>query len=442
MTRRIPLYPLVSAAVLACSSCSPTNAAQANEQGPPADVVVSWNEQIFQIAEAEDAFLTLKGVRTAAMAHLAVHDALNAIDARFRPFRATDPAPDVDPVMAASEAAYAVAISQYPDRTDVLDVERARWSGDDTAQLRAARELGRSTAAAVLAARADDSWNSDPEYTFHPMGPGVYAEFNEHSETPEGYVFGAGWALATPFTIESPDRYRVGPPPEIDSDAYTRAFDEVKEVGRRDSPTRTDDQTHLAMWWKEFIESSHNRLGRELVREEGLDIWEAARFFALLDMSIFDGYVASFDSKFQHNHWRPYTAIRWASNDGNPDTEEEADWTNLHDHTYAFPSYPSAHGTVCAAAATVFEDVFGANRPFVMTIPEVDSRGPMSPKIPTDPQSRSFSSFDEAAMECSMSRVYLGIHFRYDSEVGTELGRQVGEHAVASVLQPVESRRP
>ena len=169
--------------------------------------------------------------------------------------------------------------------------------------------------------------------------------------------------------------------------------------------------------------------------EDGLDIVEAARFFALLNVSIFDGYIASFDSKFHYNHWRPYTAIRWASNDGNPDTIEEADWTNLHDHTYAFPSYPSAHGTVCAAAMTVFEDVFGRNRGFVMTIPEVDSQGPLSPKVPTDPPSRAFTSFDEAAVECSLSRVYLGIHFRYDSEAGTQLGRRVGAHAVANHLQ-------
>ena len=70
-------------------------------------------------------------------------------------------------------------------------------------------------------------------------------------------------------------------------------------------------------------------------------------------MSIFDAYVDVFDNKFHYNHWRPYTAIRWAANDGNPDTEPDPEWTNTHRHTYAFPSYPSAHGTACAAAMTV-----------------------------------------------------------------------------------------
>lgn len=437
MTRWMALYPLVLMTTLACASPPPEEGSTTPDP-PGADVVIAWNDLVLEVAEAEDHFLTLKGVRTAAMVHLAMHDALQAIDPRFRPFAGVPPAPAADPVTAASEAAYTVALAQYPDRREVLEAERERWTETSPEGVAAARALGSQAARAVLEARRDDGWDSDPEYRFHPMGPGVYAEFNEHSGTPEGFVFGAGWALARPFILESPSELRVGPPPEIDSDAYTRAFREVKEVGSMDSATRTPDQTHLAMWWKEFVEKSHNRLGRELTEADGLDAWEAARFFALLDMSIFDGYVASFDSKFHYNHWRPYTAIRWAAHDGNPDTEEDPDWTNLHDHTYAFPSYPSAHGTVCAAAMQVFENVFGADRSFGMTIREVDAQGPMSPMVPNDPPTRSFGGFADAAWECSLSRVYLGIHFRYDSEVGTELGEQIGARAISRRLRPVD----
>lgn len=400
-------------------------------QRVPASVVVEWNEQVLRIAEAEDAFLTLKGLRTVAMMHLAMHDALVAIDPRYRPYVTEGMVMDADPVTAVNEAGYAVAVSQYPDRRAEFDVLRRRWS-DATAD--PARQLGARTAEAVLAARASDGWDGETSYQWHPMGPGVYAEFNEHSGTPEGFVFGAGWANARPFMLSAPDAFRSDPPPEIGSAAYASAFNEVKDVGARTSDTRTEDQAHLAMWWKQFVEKSHNRLGRELVLSDSLDIWDAARFFALLNMSIYDGYIASFDSKFLYNHWRPYTAIRWAASDGNPNTEEDEDWTNLHDHTYAFPSYPSAHGTVCAAAMTVFSDVFGADRPFTMTIREVDSAGPMSAKLVMDPATRSFDNFAAAAEECALSRVYLGIHFRYDSEAGTVLGRKVGEKAVNELL--------
>lgn len=431
MRNAVAMLSLLMTAVMA--GCTDSDARGPEGARVPADVAVAWNERILSIAEAEDRFLTLKGVRTAAMMHLAMHDALAAVESRYEPFALSGERSAAEPVAAANEAAYAIAVSQYPDRDSVLAAERARWWGE-AGREPAARSLGRRAALAVLEARAGDGWDSDPAYEWHPMGPGVYAEFNEHSDTPEGFVFGAGWAVARPFTLESPGQFRSSPPPDIRSDEYTRAFEEVKEVGRASSTVRTADQTHMAMWWKEFVESSHNRLARELVVAEDLDLWDATRLLAALNVSIFDGYVASFDSKFFYNHWRPYTAIRWASQDGNPATAEDPDWTNLHDHTYAFPTYPSAHGTVCAAAMAVFEDVFGADYEFTMTIPEVDVAGPLSPKVAMDPSTRSFESFRHAAAECSLSRVYLGIHFRYDSVAGTELGERVGEYAIANFL--------
>ncbi|MBZ0089256.1 MAG: vanadium-dependent haloperoxidase, partial [Thermoanaerobaculia bacterium] len=270
-------------------------------------------------------------------------------------------------------------------------------------------------------------------------GPGVYAEFEAHSGTPRGFVFGTGWARARPFFLERADQFRAAPPPEIESGDYTRAFDEVREFGRALSATRTADQTHLAFWWKEFCDSSMNRLARHLVAAEGLDLWAATRLFALIDAGIFDGYVSVFENKFHFNHWRPYTAIRWAENDGNPATAAEPDWDNTHHHTYAFPSYPSAHGTVCAAAMTLFARVFGDDYTFTMTTPEVERAGPMSPRVKMDPPERSFTSFSSAAKECALSRVYLGIHFRYDAEAGNELGRRIAEHAWHRFLVPQAS---
>lgn len=434
------------AAALTLSSC--TASAAALSEGP--DVSLRWNELILEVAEAEDGFLSLKGVRTAAMMHLAMHDALQSLQPRFAHFAlagvpgegaaSAEPVPP-DPELAAAEAAYAVAASQYPDRDSVLAAERAYWIGraeregeHDPRSISAARRLGGAAAAAILAARTGDGWDRDPQYAFHPMGPGVYAEFHEHSGTPEGFVFGAGWAEARPFVLERPDEFRPPPPPSIESEAYAHAFQEVKELGASESSARTADQAHLALWWKEFVEKSHNRLGRELVASRGLDLWEATRFLALLNMAVFDGYVASFDGKFAYNHWRPYTAIRWAQDDGNPATEADPGWTNLHDHTYAFPSYPSAHGSVCGAAMTVFESVFGGDQPFEMTTREVDQAGPFSPAIPMDPATREFQTFKGAADECGMSRVYLGIHFRYDSEEGVALGRKVGGKVTSEAL--------
>jgi hypothetical protein len=205
--------------------------------------------------------------------------------------------------------------------------------------------------------------------------------------------------------------------------------------------SRTPEQTHLALWWKDFVENSHNRLARQLAVDEHLDAWSAARMFALLNMSVYDAYVSVFDNKFEYNHWRPYTAIRWAGNDGNPHTEPDTLWDNTHRHTYAFPSYPSAHGAASAAAMTVLADTFGDEFAFTMTIAFVDIAGPLSDKIAMEPPTRSFESFSEAAMECAVSRVYLGIHFRYDSTEGNQLGVRVGDFVIGNALEPYGARR-
>jgi hypothetical protein len=87
---------------------------------------------------------------------------------------------------------------------------------------------------------------------------------------------------------------------------------------------------------------------------------------------------------------------------------------------------------------TILANTLGAgdNYTFTMTIAEVDKAGPMSGKIKTSPPTRTFNSFSEAAMECSMSRMFLGIHFRYDSMEGNKLGTKIGNYAFANFLMP------
>ncbi len=406
------------------------------------DIIISWNQLILKTAVAEDGLLTLKGVRTAAMAHIAIHDALNAIQPRYQPYTYGADQAGAHPLAAAAQAAYEVVVSQYPDQQAQWQSELEKWLGaleDSTDGVSEGKELGAASARKILEQRAEDAWNSEAEYTWHPMAPGVYAEFKEHSGTPEGFIFGAGWARAQPFMLEEPGQFRSPPPPEINSDAYTEAFNEVKEVGRDSSQTRTEDQAHLAMWWKDFVENSHNRLARELVDSLGLDLWESARVFALLNMTVFDAYVNVFDNKFHYNHWRPYTAIRWAENDENSDTEADPEWDNLHHHTYAFPSYPSAHGSASSAAMTVLAETLGTGDEYAFTMrtEQVDKAGPMGEKIAMDPPTRQFDRFSEAGLEAAMSRVYLGIHFRYDSEEGHRLGTEIGNYAADNFLLPV-----
>ncbi len=424
-------------------SCMPYFTKSQEPMVKGSESITEWNKKVFEIAIEEDGLLTLKGVRTAAMVHIAMHDALNAIIPKYSPYGYQSKVPDADPWAAVAQAGYEVAFDQYPNYKKQMDVLLSRQLGrvhDKKAKKKGVR-LGKRAASEILKKRANDHHDGEAEYTWHPMAPGVYAEFNEHSGTPEGFIFGAGWAKAKPFMLRSQDQFRSPPPPEISSSAYTKAFNEVKEYGSYQSKVRTKDQAHLAMWWKDFVENSHNRLARQLVIRDNLNLWETARVFALLNMTIYDAYINVFDNKFYYNHWRPYTAIRWAGNDENPNTEPDPEWNNLHKHTYAFPSYPSAHGTASAAAMTVLANTLGTgdNYSFTMNTEEVDKAGPFSGKIKMDPPERSFTSFSQAGMEAAMSRVYLGIHFRYDSEEGFALGAKIGEYAYQHFLKPFKS---
>ena len=422
----------IALGVACIALCLPSTDSHADD----ATLATEWNEAVLGIAEAEDGFMTLKGLRTVTMMHIAMHDALSAIDGDYEPYAYENKVPEADPLAAASQAAFTVATEQYPDDREHFAAIRDKWLQETASDeaMQSATQLGNAAARAILAAREGDGWDGEAEYRWHPMAPGVYAEFQEHSGTPQGFIFGAGWARTRGFALERPDQFRAPPPPEISSEAYTQAFNEVKEVGRFQSMSRTPDQTHIALWWKDFAENSHNRLARDLIAKEGISLQEAVRLLALLNMAIFDGYVSSFDNKFHYNHWRPYTAIRWAENDGNPDTLPETTWTNTHRHTYAFPSYPSAHGMACAAAMTAFDEVFGEEYAFTMRIPMVDVAGPFSGKIEMHPPTREFQRFSDAAMQCGLSRIYLGIHFRYDSIEGVRLGEKVGRNVVANYL--------
>ncbi|MEO1036608.1 MAG: vanadium-dependent haloperoxidase [Pseudomonadota bacterium] len=383
--------------------------------------VAAWNRALLETADAEDGFLTLKGVRTAALMHIAMHETWRLAQGLSGYGFCLPPDEPTDPARAAATAADAIATPAYPDARDRF----GRLAGPRADEVYWARNC----AVGIVASHLGDGWNRQVEYAWQAPAPGVYADFHEHSGTPEGFVFGRGWAEVRPMVLtEIP---RVPAPPAIDSDAYARAWDEVRRLGAAESAERADDQAHLAMWWKDFAERSFNRLARDQIATSDIDTDDQLRLFALLNTALFDAYIAAFDNKYHYNHWRPYTAIRAAEDDGNEKTAADPAWDNLHGHTYAFPSYPSAHGTVCGAAAAVFEAIFGEDYAFRMVTATVDSAGPMSEPLAMQPPYRDFDSFDAAARECALSRVYLGIHFRYDSDEGYRLGKQVGRTVTA-----------
>ena len=370
--------------------------------GADADVVVRWNEVAYEIGYGEDQFRTFKALHALAMMHLAMDDAVTEVPPGHRS-------------AAAAQAAHDILAAWYPATKGRLDAELARWT-----PAKHGVEAGRRSAAKVLAAREGDGWDAAGTYTFR-SGPGAY------QTTPDwnGFVLQPGFRSAKPFFPSRGDQFRPAPPPPLESPEYARAFDEVKTTGSRESAQRSADQSAYAIWWMEFAEGSVNRLARHLAREKRLPLARATRLFALLNMSLFDAYIATWDAKYRYDHWRPYTAIRNAAADGNPRTEQDATWESLRPAP-PFPEYTSAHAAGCASAFRVLEEFFGASTEFDME----------TLTAPPGMKSRRFPSFRAAAAECADSRVRLGWHFRYATDAGLTLGRAVAEHGIGTYRKP------
>jgi hypothetical protein len=407
---------------LAGAACMAAAAGVAYAESPTS-VVVDWNREAYGIAFAEDQFLTFKGPRAHAMAHIAQHDALNAVLPRFEQFAYFGRDGRAHPIAAAAQAARDVLAAEYPRERASIDALLAEQLAavPDGPSRRAAIALGRRSAAAILAARRGDGYDFQGSYSFG-------GEPGDYQTTPpfDGFVLQPGFRFARPFALASASQFRPPPPPALTTRAYANAFNEVKETGRVDSETRTADQTGYAVWWMEFPEGSMNRLARELATRSRTDAWRAARLFAQLNVGLFDSNLAVWDSKFEYNHWRPYTAIRAAHTDGNARTARDSSWDPLRT-TPPFPDYVSAQSAGCGSGFAILAKSFGSRTPFTM------STTTAPPEMPT----RSFGSFRGAADECADSRVRLGFHFRYATERGKQLGRRVARHIERSRFEPL-----
>jgi hypothetical protein len=417
------------------------------------DAVTAWNANAGRAAL--DACLAptnnpLHESRLYAVMHVAIHDALNAIDRRSRPYvfktgakpgaspdaavaaAARDvlvpllqqlPAPFSDCVAASGavarvDAAYAAALGAIPDG-------RAKRQGV---------ALGQAAAAAILALRAGDGSDTPLFDTAYPQG----TQPGEYRFTPGfDFAFAPGWADVTPFVLRDSSQFRPGPPYRVTGRKYAADFNEVKRLGGDDITTpsaRTAEQTEIALFWVESSPLQWNRIARTVSADTGLDLWENARLFGLLNMAMADGYIGSFDTKYHYNYWRPVTAIRLADTDGNPNTSADPTWTPLV-ATPPIPDYDSGHSVQGGAASQVLKRFFGTDHisftTCSLTLPAGSTCDAAAPVV------RSYTSFSQAREENGRSRILVGFHFRKAVDEGIDHGRKIGNRAVNRFLRPV-----
>lgn len=387
-------------------------------------VVIDWNVTAYEAMGGAAYQHSLLASRINAMTHLAMHDALNAIVPKYQTYAFHQKDNGADPITAAASAAYEVLIGSLPEQKPLLD-QRLALSLAQVAEGPAKSQgiaLGKKAATAILALRQNDKAFDNP-ISEVPVSsePGVY-----QAVPPFDFVFAPHWATMPTFALQKADQFRVEPLPGLNSEIYTQDFEEVKRIGQKDSPHRTDEQTFIAKFWYEFSEIGWNRVTRVALETKKLDLWATARLFALVDMAMADAYIAGWDSKFHFNFWRPYTAIRGAENDGNPNTVADPQW-EPGEPTPPVQDYPSTHSALGNAAATVLAQVLGDNVKFTMGSATAVPLGSI----------RTFHNFSQAALENAESRVLAGIHFRFSCDKGLELGQKIGDWTVKNHLRPV-----
>ena len=384
-------------------------------------VIVDWNNIGYNIANKHDQFYSFTGVRALTMVHIAMHDALNAIEPEYEFYSYNERQPKADPTVASSQAAFQVLMEIYPQRKDTLEIELSKWLSTiaDSEAKTLGIELGKKSAASILALRTDDGYDKNGNYV-PVVKPGAYQ-----------YTPGFNWVWIPdlvankPFTLASSAQFRSSPPPDLTSKEYADAYNEVLAFGRTGSQLRNQDQTNYAHWWAEFGEHGWNRIGRITAAQQALPLKQTARMFVMVNMYLYDLYLASFESKYYYNTWRPYTAIHNGDADNNSETVADSDWMPEM-VTPPWPEYPSAHAAVAAGEAEIVSHVFGTSE-ISFTMESVSA-------LP-NAKVRTYHNVNTAANDCAESRIMNGFHFRFATEAGKKQGREVAKHIIENYLR-------
>jgi hypothetical protein len=436
-----------------------------------ADFVLDWNAVALQamandhtpsIVATPDQGGPTRGARALAIVHGAIFDTVNSIDGSCAPYLVSiQPGKGASMEAAIAQAAHDALVAMYPH-------QQASFDAALTASLAKVPDgpgeskgvaLGAHVARDILRARRNDRADAMMSYTASNL-PGVYQTYpgEPNPLTPN-------WGDVLPFTMGSVSDFIAPPPPALGSAAYAAAYNEVKDYGGDGvtTPTlRTPEQTQIGIFWgydgtpgMGVPPRLYNQIARTIAAQQGNTQVQNARMFALINFAMADAGIASWETKYLYDVWRPVRGIRQVDpagnslDDGNPATTADPTWTPLgapftnaaagqHNFTPPFPAYTSGHATFGGAlfetlarfygtdhiAFTIGSDEFnGVNR---------DASGNVRPVL-----TRSFTSFSQAAEENGQSRIYLGIHWAFDKTAGIAQGKAIADYAFDHFLEPV-----
>ena len=389
----IPLWARTATAavvVFAVSGCadSPAAPSGSSSQASPSSDAVQFNEALATVAWNEVARgLTNKyptsqqgGTRLFAYLSLAQYDAVIAAE------DGKDNGEHPSPAAAVAGASAAVLAAQYPAEAASLDAlvlaqaNAPTWPGNAHKSFAAGEAIGRAIGQQILTSAAGDGFTSAQGGAV-PVCPGCW-----FSATPPVFP---RLAEMRPFFLTTASQFRPPPPPAFGSPAFLAALAEVRQI----ADTRTAEQTAIAKFWAlpggyVVAQSYNNQVATDLITEFHLDERRAAHALALVNMAVMDAFIACHDAKYTYWLLRPSMAdsgIRLA--------------IGLPNH----PSYPSNHACVTGTTMAVLGALFPSRADELWAL----------------------------AQEAGISRIYGGIHYRFDMDAGLTLARQVSDWSIA-----------
>lgn len=380
-----------------------------------ADAVTDWNIRTGEIVTASG-LGTPPANRVMALVHTAAYEAANAVSRRYPSATPLPPAPTGASVEAAIAAAHRATLLQLvPSQRTAI--EAAYQQAISRIAAGSARDagvaVGEQVAAAVVARRTHDKIVADA-YRPH-AAPGVYV--------PTAFPAASQWPQRAGWLMTSPAQFRPAPPPALTSERWARDYNEIKLMGSRNSTARSKEQTDLALFWEATLPPIYHGMVQCVTMMPGRDLTRNARLLAVVTQAIDDAMLAVFDAKYHYAFWRPVTAIRNGDIDGNDATEADRSWTPLID-TPMHPEYPCAHCVLSATVATILKAELGSSQAPGWTTTSSSAKG----------AARRWIDLDAFVEEVNNARVYDGVHYRFSTEVGAAMGRQVGQLAVAKLL--------
>jgi hypothetical protein len=401
--------------------------------------------------------------RAMAIIHIAMFEAVNAYYRQYQSYAGVAPVSgDVSVDYAIAQASHDAQVWLYPSQQPRLDAllaaDVATISGD-AAGLAAGKALGQRAAAAIIALRSNDgSFYTEPTVgvNFTPIG-GV-GHWSPDPVSGTLTALGAYWGGVKPFVLTSGSQFRPAPPPALNSELYTLDYYQVESLGgdpRFGTPTtRSAQQTMQGIFWTYDGTPNicapprmYNQVARTLAFRQGLpNVEVAARYLAIINTTMADSGIAAWDAKWYYQFWRPVTGIRYTGNQGNPYLKPNPTWyplggqatnTSGPNFTPPFPSYPSGHAVFGGGVFEVLRSYYPDKTPFVFVSDEFNGQnysdtGQLQPLEPVN-----YSSLTTAEYDNAESRIYIGVHWQFDADVGIQVGNKVADYVLSHAFQPI-----